>query len=70
MLTTFEIGKTYYQEFDNGDRVYFVPTERCKNGNWKGTTYDHYVGRRKPSKPKQVTGIWHPPLPTWKEANK
>lgn len=66
MLATFELGKTYYQEFSGGEQIYFAPSERCKNGNWKGVVFRQYKNGA-PHKPKQTIAS-HPPIPSWKEA--
>jgi hypothetical protein len=56
-----ELGKTYYQQFANGDRVFFIPVARCKNGSWKGRAWERRIGSRKPSKETQAF-VYHVPL--------
>jgi hypothetical protein len=58
-------GKTYFQEFKNGDRVFFIPDSQCKNGNWKGRTWEHFAGKKKPSSKIKKTTVSFPSL--WKE---
>lgn len=53
----FEIGKTYHQEFENGDRFYARIVKRCANGNFMAMTTE---GRRKPV---QKSVVDHPSLP-------
>lgn len=60
----FAPGKTYHQEFGNGDRVYFRATEQCKNGRWRGLLSDLPAGGR-PRKAKSYTA--DPTLPSWIE---
>jgi hypothetical protein len=59
-----EIGKVYFQVFENGDRVFFVPESVCKNGSYKGKTWEHYATRRKPSSKITQAFVNFPPL--WK----
>lgn len=59
-----EIGKVYFQEFQNGDRVFFIPDSLCKNGSYKGATWEHYAGRKKPSSKIKQAFVNNPPL--WK----
>jgi hypothetical protein len=59
------IGQTYIQEFQDGERLYFVPEERCKNGHWKGRMQRRAPGRKKPSAKVTQVFVSHPPL--WTE---
>ena len=64
MTMRLEIGKTYVQTFENGDRVFFVPLELCKNGSFRGRAWEHWAGSCKPTKPKQQFAYW---APLWTE---
>jgi hypothetical protein len=55
----FETGKTYHQQFENGDREYFLAVEQFKNGRWKGY---RTTGNRKP-----VQTMGDPTVPYWLE---
>jgi hypothetical protein len=65
-ISHFEIGKTYYLDFANGDRSYFTVMGRYNNQNWHGVRFDRYRNS-KPHKPKQTT-VFHPLIDGWKEA--
>jgi hypothetical protein len=64
-LSTFEIGKSYKQTYENGEGSKFTPTKRLKNGNWSGIGHDMKANGRE-FKERQVT-VSHPPIPSWKE---
>lgn len=64
-MYTFEAGKTYRQQFSNGDAVQFTAVKQFKNGNWHGVAVEVSANNKK-GKPRQVT-VFSPPLPTWQE---
>lgn len=46
-MAIFEAGKVYHQEFENGDREYFLAVAQFKNKRWNGYRTS---GNRKPVK--------------------
>jgi hypothetical protein len=62
MISDFEPGKVYHQEFRDGSRCYFKALAKQKNGAWAGLTVDH----PKYGKPKQYKGATAQGLP-WAE---
>jgi hypothetical protein len=64
MSTGFEIGTTYTYEFRDGDRLFFTPTERLKNGNWRGISQEQHAGHLKRRPPKKVV-VFDPPALPW-----
>ena len=58
-MLIFESGKVYHQQFENGDREFFLAIERFKNGRWKGYRTS---GNRKP-----VQYAADPSIPAWVE---
>jgi hypothetical protein len=62
----FEIGTEYVLTYSDGVRDYFTPTERLKNGNWRGLVAHQLPGhKRRPAKQKVV---FHPPSYGWQKA--
>jgi hypothetical protein len=55
----FESGKVYHQQFENGDRIYFLAIAQFKNGRWNGYRAE---ANRKP-----VKSMGDPTIPAWVE---
>jgi hypothetical protein len=57
----FKIGKVYHQDFKNGERTFFKPLEKQKNGKFKGYITD--TGKPNRTKVKIKKGSADPTLP-------
>lgn len=55
----FKRGYVYHQQYENGDREYFLAIEQYKNGRWKGY---RTTGNIKP-----VQAMGDPTVPAWRE---